>query len=309
MKKLTGSYLSMLTNADHYGVMCHITDYVTDDITTLDSNTAFTEAKAALLTAHAAEVNAYLQIRKDYNSEELKVKQKEMLGYMSAIRYTLTGMTYLPDSHEHKTIATKLLNIIKGFKMETKNGYETTSAKVGNIVEEFDKHTDWTDTLSLTTLVGQLNTACTTVRQLLKQRIQFEANRVKGLMATTRSNTDKAIIRVFDVLNSIQTLTPTAALTKNIEFLLAVEDRAKNYHISQASVSNSGSDALDSVTDDGAGTGGSTDETSTDGTTAGETGDKTSADGTTTGGASGDDTSGASSGNTSGSSYQNFGED
>lgn len=256
-KRLTTSYLCMLTNADHYGVIRHIVDYLENDASTeLAESEQYIASFNSLMTAHNTEVDAYLKIRKDYTSDELKAKYKEMMGYMSAVRYTIMGQTYLPEGQTNKTVADKLLLIIKSFKLDSKDGYETNSSKVDNIVDDLNKHEDLLTSLNIKTLVAQLGAACNTVRGLLKQRIQNEASRVKGLMKYTRAQTDDAIQRVFDIINAINTLTPTDALKANIDFLVSLETRAKQYYISHKSKSDTdGEDGSQEIGSDGSETG------------------------------------------------------
>ena len=58
-----------------------------------------------------------------------------------------------------------------------------------------------------------------------------QADKVKGLLKVCRQNTDTAISNVFDVINAVNTLTPNAELTKNIDFLIALEDRVRQYNL------------------------------------------------------------------------------
>lgn len=230
-RKLTASYLCLLTNADHYGVMRHIVDYMENNVNSLGHCEPYNAAFDVLMTSHNAEVIAYLQIRKDYNTEHLRQKHKDMLGFMSALRYTVYGNTRLPDGQGNKETAIRLYDIINSFKLNGNEGYESSTAKIENIVEEFNKHEEWLNDLGIKTLVTKVGASCNIVRQMIKERIQFEADKVKGLLKVCRQNTDTAINNVFDVINAVNTLTPNAELTKNIDFLIALEDRVRQYNL------------------------------------------------------------------------------
>ena len=231
MKRLTCNYLGLLTNADHYGVMRHIVDYMEDNVNSLGDCEPYNAAFDVLMNAHNAEVAAYLQIRKDYKTEQLRQKHKDMLGFMSALRYTVYGNTRLPEGQGNKDTAMRLYDIINSFKLNGNEGYESSTAKVENIVEEFNKHDEWLTDLGIKTLVTKVGASCNIVRQMIKERIQFEADKVKGLLKVCRQNTDTAISNVFDVINAVNTLTPNAELTKNIDFLIALEDRVRQYNL------------------------------------------------------------------------------
>lgn len=228
MKRLTTSYLALLTNADHYGVMRHIVDYLENN---MPNNETLSAAFDNMMTAHNTEIDAYAQMRKDYTSDDLKEKHKEMVAYMSAIRYTLIGHTHLPAMQETRRMAEKLLQVVKEFKMESKDGYESSSSKVDNICDDFDKHDEWLTALGIKTLTQQLRTSCNSVRKLLEQRIQNEASRQKGLMKTVRQATDAAIQRTYDVIEAMLIMQPSEQITQIKDFLLSVENRAKQYYI------------------------------------------------------------------------------
>ena len=67
---------------------------------------------------------------------------------------------------------------------------------------------------------------------LVTVRVDNESAKVKGELAAARRATDEAIRKVYDILNALAVLQPSAELTALTTVLFGIEDRAKLYYIS-----------------------------------------------------------------------------
>ena len=119
-------------------------------------------------------------------------------------------------------------------------------------------------------------------------------------MAAARKATDEAIRKVYDILNALNVLQPSAALTQLITVLFGIEDRAKLYYISGG---KTGGDhptpSSDSGSTDGSSDGGSTDSDSDSGSGSGSSDSGSGSSDSGSGSGSSDSGSGSSSGGSS----------
>ena len=91
---------------------------------------------------------------------------------------------------------------------------------------------------------------------LVTVRVDNESAKVKGELAAARRATDEAIRKVYDILNALAVLQPSAELTALTTVLFGIEDRAKLYYISGG---KSGGDRPTPTPDGGSDDGGSSD--------------------------------------------------
>ena len=293
-KNLTASYLARLSNANHDGVTEQISDRLTAFTT---DNQMLVQAIALVQQRRQAEDVAYKRFRgKDFASDDLKHEDQLEDKYMSATLAILNGLLFLPESEPMRRKAQLARQVFKDFDFSTSDGFEAEARKTINMVQQWQAATEYTlAELGVAEWVDKAVLQAQKVLQLVTVRIDNESVKVKGELAAARKATDEAIRMVFDLLNALAVIQPTAELTQLTNILFSIEERAKLYYISSGSGSGTGSSGNSGNagnTGDTGNAGGSGDSGNTGGT-----GDGGSSGGTGDGGDTGDSgDSGSSSG-------------
>lgn len=291
-RTLSSGYLIRLTVANHDGV----TQQIDDRLKAIETdNELLIKARKAVSDARQAEDAAYRRYSsKDFTSDDLKKADVRVDNYMSAIRGILNALIYLPDDEPIRRKAQKAVQLFKDFNYSISGGIEAESRKAFNMVQQWKESKEYTlSELGIEEWVDKVNETANNVLALIAQRVQNESEKVKGEMADARKVTDGAIRKAYDIINALMILSPTDELTKAVNLLLSIEDRARLYYINTnkgtgskpggaAGADEDGGDDDGQYDDDGAG--------DTDGN--GDGGDET---GGTSGGQGGDSDGGGSS--------------
>lgn len=291
---LTTTYLAKEPNANHDGTTQQICDRLVAFPT---SNQMLVAAVQGVVTTRQAEDVAYKRFSgKDFASDDLKKEDALEDKYMSASLGVLNGMLYLPETEPMRRKAQLARQVFKDFGFSTSDGFEAEARKTVNIAQQFQAATEYTlAELGIEEWVNKAVAQAQKVLQLITVRVDNESAKVKGELADARKATDEAIRKVYDILNALNVLQPSAELTQLINVLFSIEDRAKQYYISGGKTN-----------------GGSSSSEGTDsGSSTGSTGSDTGSSGSDTGsGDSGSDTgsSGSDSGSDTGSSDSDSGD-
>ena len=230
-KNLTTSYLTKLSNANHDGV----TQQIDDRLQAFETeNTMLIQAAAGVHTARQAEDTAYRRFSgKDFASDDLKAADRLEDQYMSTIKNVLGGLLYLPESEPMRRKAQQAAQLFKDFQFSTSDGFEAEARKVVNMVQQWTAATDYTlAELGIQEWVTKARQSAAQVLQLVSQRVENESAKVKGELADARKQTDAAIRQAYDIVNALNVIQPSDALTQLTTLLLGIEERAKLYYIS-----------------------------------------------------------------------------
>lgn len=293
-KTLTTSYLAQLTNANHDGVSQQICDRLTAFTT---DNQMLTAAKQGVVAARQAEDAAYRRYSgKDFASDDLKREDALEDKYMSTIRALLNALLCLPEDEPLRRKAEMAVQLYKDFNFRVADGFEAEARKTINMVQQWQAATGYTlAELGIEPWVVKANTQAQKVLQLVAVRVDNESAKVKGELATARKATDEAIRKVYDILNALNVLQPSAELTALTSVLFGIEDRAKLYYISGGKTSGGDTPTPSGNPTQGGTSGGGT---STEGGSGSGSGTGTITPGG--GSSSGGDTGGSGSGGTTG---------
>ena len=230
-KNLTTSYLTKLSNANHDGV----TQQIDDRLQAFETeNTMLIQAAAGVHTARQAEDTAYRRFSgKDFASDDLKAADRLEDQYMSTIKNVFGGLLYLPESEPMRRKAQQAAQLFKDFQFSTSDGFEAEARKVVNMVQQWTAATDYTlAELGIQEWVTKARQSAAQVLQLVSQRVENESAKVKGELADARKQTDAAIRQAYDIVNALNVIQPSDALTQLTTLLLGIEERAKLYYIS-----------------------------------------------------------------------------
>ena len=230
-KNLTTSYLAKLSNANHDGV----TQQIDDRLQAFETeNTMLIQAAAGVHTARQAEDTAYRRFSgKDFASDDLKAADRLEDQYMSTIKNVLGALLYLPESEPMRRKAQQAAQMFKDFQFSTSDGFEAEARKVVNMVQQWTAATDYTlQELGIQEWVTKARQSAAQVLQLVSQRVENESAKVKGELAEARKATDAAIRSAYDIVNALNVIQPSEALTQLTTLLLGIEERAKLYYIS-----------------------------------------------------------------------------
>ena len=254
-KTLTTSYLAQLTNANHDGV----TQQISDRLQAFETDNAMLlQAIQAVATARQAEDTAYRRYSgKDFASDDLKREDQLEDKYMSTIRALLNALLCLPDDEPIRRKAEMAVQLYKDFNFRVADGFEAEARKTLNMVQQWQAASGYTlAELGIAEWVTKAKAQAEKVIRLVAVRVDNESAKVKGELATARRATDEAVRRVYDILNALNVLQPTAELTALTTVLFGIEDRAKLYYISGG---KSSSGDRPTPTPDGGSTDGSSD--------------------------------------------------
>ena len=235
-KTLTTSYLSKLANANHDGV----TQQIDDRLQAFETeNTMLIQAAAGVHTARQAEDTAYRRFSgKDFASDDLKAADRLEDQYMSAVKNVLGALLYLPESEPMRRKAQQAAQMFKDFQFSTSDGFEAEARKVVNMVQQWQAATGYTiQELGIEPWVTKAHQQALQVLSLVQQRVENESAKVKGELAEARRATDAAIRKAFDIVNALNVIQPSEALTQLIQTLFGIEERAKLYYISSGKTS------------------------------------------------------------------------
>ena len=110
---------------------------------------------------------------------------------------------------------------------------EAEARKTLNMVQQWTAATDYTlAELGIQEWVTKANQSAAQVLQLVSVRVENESAKVKGELADARKATDAAIRSAYDIVNALNVIQPSDALTQLTTLLLGIEERAKLYYIS-----------------------------------------------------------------------------
>ena len=230
-KTLTTSYLAKLSNANHDGVTQQICDRLRDFET---ENLMLIQAIDGVHTARQAEDTAYKRFSgKDFASDDLKAADQLEDKYMSTIHNLLNALLYLPETEPMRRKAQLAVQLYKDFNFSTNDGYEAEARKTYNMVQQWTSATDYTlAELGIQEWVTKARQQAANVLQLVAVRVENESAKVKGELADARKATDAAIRSAYDIVNALNVIQPSEALTQLTTLLLGIEERAKLYYIS-----------------------------------------------------------------------------
>lgn len=191
-RTLSTGYLPLLSVANHDGV----TQQIADRLTAFETeNPLLVQAIGGVNTARASEDVAFKRFSaKDFASDDLKYEDSLEDNYMSAIRGVLNGLAMLPESEPLKRKAAEAVQVFKDFRFSTADGFEAEARKTLNMCQEWTIEGKYElDGLGIRTWVEKANTQAQKVVQLVAVRVDNEAAKVKGELATARKVTDQAI--------------------------------------------------------------------------------------------------------------------
>lgn len=237
MIELLAGYLGGLKNADHFGVVTQINTLIQQLET---ENQVFLQAANGLNTAITAEDVAYKKTQKDWNVERLKDEDKKMDDLMIGTRSILAGHAAMPDGEALKQPAREILQLWKDFNFKTNDSYSGESSKIINIYQEVAKRQSDAEALGVWTYLQKARQQAVTVQSLLALRFDELSSRVVGELKEARANTDAAVKQVYQIVNSLQILMPSAEITALAQKLKAVEDYAKQYYLKSSTSSDGG---------------------------------------------------------------------
>lgn len=251
-------YLGGLKNADHFGVVTQINTPIQQLET---ENQVFLQAANGLNTAIKAENMAYKKTQKDWNVERLKDEDKKMDDLMIGTRSILAGHAAMPDGEALKQPAREILQLWKDFNFKTNDSYSGESSKIINIYQEVAKRQSDAEALGVWTYLQKARQQAVTVQSLLALRFDELSSRVVGELKEARANTDAAVKQVYQIVNSLQILMPSAEITALTQKLKAIEDYTKQYYLKSSTSSDGGeptpTPSPDGGSDDGGSDGGS----------------------------------------------------
>ena len=256
MIELLAGYLGGLKNADHYGVVTQINTPIQQLET---DNQVFLQAANGLNTAIKAEDVAYKKTQKDWNVERLKDEDKKMDDLMIGTRSILAGHAAMPDGEALKQPAREILQLWKDFNFKTNDSYSGESSKIINIYQEVAKRQSDAEALGVWTYLQKARQQAVTVQSLLALRFDELSSRVVGELKEARANTDAAVKQVYQIVNSLQILMPSAEITALAQKLKAIEDYAKQYYLKTSTSSNGGNEPTPTPDGGGSDDGGSSD--------------------------------------------------
>ena len=230
---------------------------------------------------------------KDFASDDLKREDALEDKYMSTIRALLNALLCLPDDEPLRRKAEMAVQLYKDFNFRVADGFEAEARKTLNMVQQWQAATGYTlQELGIAPWVTKAQQQAQKVLALVTVRVDNESAKVKGELAAARKATDEAIRKVYDILNALNVLQPSAELTHLITVLFGIEDRAKLYYISGG---KTGGDRPTPMPDGGSSDG------SSDGGTSGGVGTITTGGGSSSGSGSGSSSDSGSGSSDSGS--------
>lgn len=228
MIEILTAWLNHLKNADHVGITTQIYTVAKEAEINNDMYKAATDA---LAKAIADEDEAYKKTQKDWVVEDLKAADLCQDAYMICLRHILTGHAALPKGEPTKQKAKELLQLWKDFNFRTADSYSGESAKVISMYQEVAKRQADAEELGVWTLFGKARQSAEKVQQLLSDRFTDLASRNVGEMRRARLATDQTIKQLYTMINSLQGLAPTTAVTELAKKLRAIEDYARAYYL------------------------------------------------------------------------------
>lgn len=237
MTELLTSWIGHLRNADHVGITTEIYDSAK---AAGISNELYAGALTALETAVKAEDEAYRKVIKDWKVEELKQADEKLDAYMRGIRQILTGHSSMPDEPQRKK-AQELLQLWKVYNFKSNDGYTAEASKVINMYQDVERRKADAESLGVWSHFEQALEWAQKVLDLLDQRFTELSTRAKGEMKNARSQTDSAIKKLYQLINSLQLVLPSEQLTALALKLKTIEDYARIYYL-HIGASKSGSD-------------------------------------------------------------------
>ena len=228
MVELLTSWLGRLKNADHVGLTTQIYDTVRQTEVTNDT---YKTAVAALAKAIAKEDEAYKKTQKDWAVEELKTVDATLDAYMKGIRSIVAGHAALPATVATSQQGKELLQLWKEYDFKLSDSYTSEAAKVINMFQDAQQHQQSAEALGVWSLFELANKEAQKMQDLLSDRFTELSSRIVGELRDARVATDLAIKQLYQVLSSLQVLTPSETVTTTAKTLRAIEDYARVYYL------------------------------------------------------------------------------
>lgn len=193
----------------------------------------------ALRTARQAEDTAYKRLSdKDFKVEDLKGADALQDRYMATVRLLLQALTHLPetvsDDAATRRTARELEQTFRDFGFKADDGYESEASKVLNMMQVWTARQQDCQSLGVW---GYMQKAAQAARQVLTitgQRIDTDAERIKGEMQAARAATDQAVADLYQLLNALAIVSPSADLEALMRKLQQIQQRAEQYYIGRA---------------------------------------------------------------------------
>lgn len=255
---LSISYLSRVTVAEHDGIVRQIqTKLQASGIT----NEMFTQRVNDFVARVAEEDTAYRQSQKDFNSDTLKAEDDLCDKYVKAVRAILNGHAELPVSEPNYGVAVQLLQVFKDYNFSPSDTYTAEADKVRNMNQVFQSRLTDLQTLGVKDYWTQVVAHATNMEQLLSQRFSVIAAQNAGAMKAARTNSDRSLKAVYELLSAMNVMMPSTQLTDLIAELDAIETYACQYYLGGKKASAaSGNASSGSGSESGSGTGTTTPE-------------------------------------------------
>ena len=249
MKRLTAFYLVRLKNGAHSAVISQIIDSVNDFET---DNPLFIQARTALCQAYDAESQIYGSYSsKDFTSDDLLKASMNLDNFMAAIRCSMRAQLYLPDVvGPLRREAEIAYHKFSDFRYKRSDGYSNKVSKAMIMIEAWEDQQEALTELGIWQWIERARSQVDLVFNLIEERINHMSLKRKGAMRAARKASDEAAERLFNVINSINTLSPSEDLATLTRFLLALRSRTKQYNLNTSDNSSSASENNSTETSD-----------------------------------------------------------
>ena len=189
-----------LTNAQYFSFMTAFTEQL--------QSAAFTasaiQTRQAALVAQVQLVDKYLKIQQgSYLSQEiLNADHRGDLAYGTAHSVTLA---WVGKEFEPQATAAEMVNrVFRLYKINTSAQYDEQWGLVGNFLTDIEKPELQThiQTLGIAQPLQVLRECYTQMKTLIRQRDDEQNGRVKGALAQTRKDCDRAYNAVLDIIEA-----------------------------------------------------------------------------------------------------------
>lgn len=227
---LNYGYLGDLSNAHHDGQTQQIDDAVAGFET---ENATLLARAAALHQTRVREDEVWLKSQVDPNVKNLEAADKRQDGYIACAHGIINAYATLPEQEAQKQDAMACKQVFRDFKFSTHDSYGAEADKILQMGQNLQPYQTFLTTIGAWQWYTKAAQQATQVRQLLAQRAQAKGEFVKGEMKTARRQTDLAVRDLYQTLNAMQELMPTAELTALCTQLKGFELYAKQYYLSK----------------------------------------------------------------------------
>lgn len=237
---------SRLTNAQYYSFMTACQE----QLQSAGFTAAAIQTRQAALEVQIQLVDKYLKIQQgSYLSQEIfNTDHRGDSAYATAHSVVLA---WLGKEFEPQATAAEMLNrVYKLYKINTSAQYDEEWGLIGNFLTDIQKPelAEHIQTLGIAAPLQVLGECYTQMKALIRQRDDEASGKVKGALAQTRKDCDKAYNAVLDIIEAAALMADDA--TPYLEFITRW-NIALNRYIQQIISKKGGS------TSSGSGTGGS----------------------------------------------------